>query len=378
MKIVHMADTHIGHSRYNRIDPETGLNVREKDVYDSFNRAIDMIIGISPDVVVHAGDLFDSVRPTNRALSVGIGGILRLADAGIEVVVISGNHSTPRMRETGSPFKLLEKEVIRSGAADRVHPVFRGAYKKVEIEDVIFHAIPHMDPSPFSDAAKNLRPLRGRRNVAVLHAGYMGLLPFRNSDENNEILLQSSDVVGKGFDYIALGHFHDFTKVEENIYYSGSTERFSFSEKGRKKGFLEVDLDSMDVVFHELPTRPMFELPPIDAKDLGASELISEIRKVVEGRDIEGAIVRLRMSGVGREVWSALDRRALGPITSPALHFSLEPSFLDSAGGTSSQTSHFRGFIQEFEEFYGGVAIERLDRERLRGLAERYLREVLE
>jgi hypothetical protein len=43
------------------------MNLREKQVYDNFPATIDVIIRQKPDVLVHAGDLFDTVRPRTRA-----------------------------------------------------------------------------------------------------------------------------------------------------------------------------------------------------------------------------------------------------------------------------------------------------------------------
>ncbi|HDM25348.1 MAG TPA: exonuclease SbcCD subunit D, partial [Thermoplasmatales archaeon] len=66
LKIVHLADTHLGFSAYRKITKD-GLNQREVDVYNAFGRAVDKILEIKPDLIIHAGDLFDSVRPNNRA-----------------------------------------------------------------------------------------------------------------------------------------------------------------------------------------------------------------------------------------------------------------------------------------------------------------------
>jgi len=67
MSIIHIADTHLGLAAFNRLDPESGMNLREKQVYDNFLSAIDVIIREKPDVLVHAGDLFDVVKPKTRA-----------------------------------------------------------------------------------------------------------------------------------------------------------------------------------------------------------------------------------------------------------------------------------------------------------------------
>ncbi|MGQ0535688.1 MAG: metallophosphoesterase family protein, partial [Methanobacteriota archaeon] len=124
MKILHLADTHVGYAAYARLDAD-GLNQREQDVFRSFRAAVDVALSMRPDAVVHAGDLFDAVRPTNRALSFVVEEVQRLSRAGIPFVVIAGNHDTPRLRETGSPLRLLE-------FLDGVHPIYKGRAETVE------------------------------------------------------------------------------------------------------------------------------------------------------------------------------------------------------------------------------------------------------
>jgi len=67
MKFIPIADTHLGLAAFNRLDPATGMNLREKQIYDTILRAIDRIIAEKPDALVHAGDLFDTVKPKTRA-----------------------------------------------------------------------------------------------------------------------------------------------------------------------------------------------------------------------------------------------------------------------------------------------------------------------
>ena len=67
MKFLHLADTHLGYSAYRKVT-EDGVNLREMDVYDAFVRCIDYAVKTKPDVVLHAGDLFDSVRPTSLGI----------------------------------------------------------------------------------------------------------------------------------------------------------------------------------------------------------------------------------------------------------------------------------------------------------------------
>jgi DNA repair protein SbcD/Mre11 len=41
MHLIHIADTHLGLSAFNRLDPESGMNLQEKQVYDNFLKAIE-------------------------------------------------------------------------------------------------------------------------------------------------------------------------------------------------------------------------------------------------------------------------------------------------------------------------------------------------
>lgn len=104
MRLVHLSDTHLGYSAYNKTDPDTSLNQREVDVYSAFNEIIEYILKTKPDLVIHSGDLFDSVRPSNRAIHEAFRQLVRLSRAKIPTVIISGNHSTPRHKATGFYF----------------------------------------------------------------------------------------------------------------------------------------------------------------------------------------------------------------------------------------------------------------------------------
>ncbi|MCK9581333.1 MAG: metallophosphoesterase [Methanoregula sp.] len=69
MKLIHIADTHLGQAAFSRLDPDTGMNLREKQIYDNFMRGINDIINAKPDALIHAGDLIPSnqkPKPTRQ------------------------------------------------------------------------------------------------------------------------------------------------------------------------------------------------------------------------------------------------------------------------------------------------------------------------
>ncbi|HEU4474146.1 MAG TPA: metallophosphoesterase, partial [Gemmatimonadales bacterium] len=118
MRLAHLADPHLGIRQYQRQTP-SGINQREADVAHAFRLAMDGVIAARPDAVVVVGDLFHSVRPTNAAILFAFKQFQRLREAlpDAPIVLVAGNHDTPRSVETGSILRLFE-EVGVDVAAD--------------------------------------------------------------------------------------------------------------------------------------------------------------------------------------------------------------------------------------------------------------------
>jgi len=133
---IHLADTHLGFSEFNKVDSETGINQREIDTYKAFEWVIDYILKAKPKFVIHAGDLFDTPRPPNRTISFTLAQIKRVSQTKIPFTIISGNHSTPRMSVSGSIFESFK-------ILPNIYPVYKGEYEKIEIDKFLIHCIPH-------------------------------------------------------------------------------------------------------------------------------------------------------------------------------------------------------------------------------------------
>ena len=110
MRLAHLADPHLGVRQYHRQTP-SGINQREADVARAFRLAVEGVIAAHPDAVVIAGDLFHSVRPTNAAIVFAFKQLQRLREAlpDAPIVLVAGNHDTPRSAETGSILRLFEE-----------------------------------------------------------------------------------------------------------------------------------------------------------------------------------------------------------------------------------------------------------------------------
>ncbi|MGC9444672.1 MAG: metallophosphoesterase family protein [Candidatus Methanospirareceae archaeon] len=369
MRILHVADTHIGYSAYRRIDDETGLNQREVDTYNAFRQFVEYAIREKPDLILHAGDLFDSVRPTNRAISAVLEQLLRLNAAGIPFVVIAGNHETPRLKETGSVFSLFEHIPC-------VHAVYKDRYETVELEDLTVHAIPHCDDIEREKQQLRAHDDRAGITIALLHASVYGAgKQTFLMDEFNEQLISIHDLTK--FDYVALGHYHGYTRIRDDVYYAGSTERFSFNEVNEQKGFLEVTLNGngeRSVRFHELQTRAMVDLEPVLCTDLTAQKIKDTITERIKESAPVDKVVRLKVLDMPLQVYHTLDFEELKRLTRAAVHFEIKYEFQRDAHALDAEHPTFRSLHTEFEHFMEHYAVRQdLDKNRLKELGLAYM-----
>jgi DNA repair exonuclease SbcCD nuclease subunit len=371
MIVLHVADTHLGYSAYNRLDPAMGLNQREVDVYNAFRQFVDYAVDIKPDLVLHAGDLFDSVRPSNRAISIGMEQILRLSRAGIPTVIIAGNHETPRLRETGSVFRLFEH-------LDNVYPVYKSQYEKITFDDVnlAIHAVPHYFDAEMLEASLDELKVDNsyKYNIGMLHGAVTGVGPFK-SNEFNEQEIQSG-YLKKDFDYIALGHYHEMTKVEANAYYCGSTERFTFLEANpRPKGFLQLELGN-EPEFVKLPVRDMLDLQPVNFERVGTQDIMELLENKIKDCKPESKIVRIKVQNIPSHIYHTLDFSRLKKLTSEALHFEIRYEVAKEDQAIVATGAKFEALSIEFKGFLEKFAIEGLKKAEIGKLGLKYLLQV--
>jgi DNA repair exonuclease SbcCD nuclease subunit len=348
IRLIHFSDTHLGHQQYPRLDAN-GLNQRERDLYDAFDQVVAHAIGTKADLVVHAGDLFDGVRPSNRALAHALEGFLRLSRAGIPAVVIAGNHEHPKLRETGSPFRLFAH-------LEGIHPVYQGHRETVELQlggrTVRVHAVPQC-PDQESVAREILEaPVAadGGLDLLVVH-GAVTTLEAIPQAEFNELSLEPSWFAP--FHYVALGHFHGLQQAAANAWYCGAPERVSMAEAGQEKGFVEASFapgsTRPDVRFIPLKVRPYVDLPVLDASGLDGPAVLAAARAAL-AKVPDGSIVRLTLDNLAPSLRGSLDRKAIQDAARHAAHLDLRLTFegqpAAAAGGAT-----FRGLSAEFDAF---------------------------
>ena len=371
MRLIHFSDTHLGFAESSKVDPKTLMNVREQDTYAAFNAVIDAAVRLKPELVIHAGDLFHSPRPSNRAIVTAIVGFQRLSLAGIPLVVVAGNHSVPRGAGVGTIFEVWK---VLPG----IYSVHRGKYEIVEIGDAAVHCVPHVHTDEALKVALDaIQPLPNRRfNLLVMHGAVRGSAEKSSLVEFNEVGV-GREHLGRfaGFDYVALGHYHRSCKVAPKVRYSGSTERFHVDEAGYEKGFLEVDLASGKVKFHALAPREI-ALVSLQCGERRLAEIIEAARQGLRKHAVaEGAIIVVRPQEIDPVIWAELrrERHALERDCVPdAFEVRWEPSFADQElarrGGP-----HIGAIGEEFGVFMKTAKVHDRDRRRLLRLGEEYL-----
>jgi DNA repair exonuclease SbcCD nuclease subunit len=365
VKIVHLSDTHLGYSAYAKVTPD-GINQREQDVYDSFKQAIDRIIEIGPDLVVHAGDVFHTARPSNRAITQALIGFQRLSSQGIPSVVIAGNHSMPRIRSSSC---ILESITL----FPHINVAFKGIYEEFRIDGALVHCVPHCGTEEEMIRAFDAVKPSGQAelNILLTHAGLTADVDYVMG-EFNELKVPAKMVIYHAhMDYIALGHYHRWIKVGEGAYYSGSTERFGFSDAGHPCGFLEVDLPEGRVKYHELEVREMVRLPEIDCHDLTPEEIL-ERTSGLSGQVGPGTIVQLSLMSLSRSTYVELDQRAIREQFSHVLHLEIICQMKTPKGAAISSTD-IAVLPMEFEAFVNGWRVHKLEKKRLKEMGLRYL-----
>lgn len=370
MTIAHFSDTHLGFRAYGRTGP-LGMNQREVDVMDTFRACLDAIAEREPDIVVHSGDLFDKVRPSNatihatfRALSA-----FQTKRKGAPFILIGGNHDTPRLSESGNILNLfleIPGVFLRTGAAESID----FADLDLEVLCVPSHSI-------LSRAGRDWSPkLNRKHSILTLHG-----MACQAVEEASQF--QIEDTMPDKWSYVALGDYHIFAKYGKNICYPGSTDFTSsniWEEAGAPKGWVWFDTETRKLEFVELATRAVLDLPAINALDMSPEELSEAMLGAAVWPEGLMPIVRQRIVDVHRDVRARLDPTVKRELNDKCLtyqpRFLLSESTQYSTGNGKVERTTMEGHWDEHvadADLPGGV-----DRIALRQLGNSLLLEVAE
>lgn len=351
-RFLHLADLHLGRIFH-------GESLIEDQVH-----LLDQVMTRAgedpPDAVLLSGDIYDRAFPPVDAVKLFDSFLTSLADAGITVVVIPGNHdSAGRMAYASGAWEKIGVH-IRADYLRLEDPVTVMARDGVEFD--IF-ALPFVEPALLRDSLKlqdktfpvqaaidRMRVARTANRPAILMAHEFVTGSIESGSER--LYIGGSQSIPaelfEGFDYVALGHIHGAQRAgDETVRYAGSPMAYAFDEAARQKGYLEVILDSSqlypEVSFHPLtPLRPLEVLEDSLENLLHNSEYDRYRHSYVSAR-VNDAMSHMNLIGRLRERFPYLrelrqialepvvsdDFRTLSPLETPE---SVLSDFLDQAG----------------------------------------------
>jgi len=264
MRILHTSDWHIGRTFHGSSTMDALADVLAALVAQV--RAQDV------DVVVVAGDVFDSATPAGPAYTLLGDTLVALHDAGAAVIVTSGNHdSAARLG--------FQARLLRDGIHVMTDPVAIGLPVTISDADgpVHFYGIPYLEPAivrqhwpeavlrtQAQTMAHAMELVRGGmvansgRSVAIAHCFAAGV--DATAGLEREVRQGGLDVVPlsvfEGPDYVALGHIHGRQRLSDRVRYAGAPLHYSFGEQDKPRGSWLVDLDAdglTSVEWLELP-----------------------------------------------------------------------------------------------------------------------------
>jgi exonuclease SbcD len=303
VKLLHLADVHVGALTHSRIEADSGLPSALVSSLRCLEAAVDVALEAAVDLVIVAGDLYHAPNPSAAAL-VGVQEQLdRLRVELIPTIVYPGNHDRaahPGQRSVLSVHAGGSVEVVEAdrvlGLGDEIAvgvlPSFsRQRYGNIPRADAEARTVEDLERTLGSwDAGDPVVPdvISGHWPVSGSMLGGetdIALIP--------EPMLSPADLDGPWM-YAAFGHIHRAQAITsgERVVggYSGSTDRGSFGEETYEPSVDLVTLDESDGVAVERVTMPArifrtIELENPIVGDLSTPDLLAAN---------EGGIFRIR------------------------------------------------------------------------------------
>ncbi len=223
MKIIHTSDIHIDSPLTTRL-PSDKVRERRRELLANFGRLVEEAKLICADAIIIAGDLFDNERITKKALDTALDVIERAEN--ITFFYLTGNHEGDALFASG---REMPRNLVTFGKE----------WSYFTAGGVTIAGISEITEGMFD----SLDMPEDTKNIVVLH----GELRDRTAAPE---AIGLKDAAGKGIDYMALGHYHSYSRAEidERGYavYSGTPEGRGFDEVG-DKGYVIIDTDTKRV-----------------------------------------------------------------------------------------------------------------------------------
>ena len=268
MRILHTADWHLGHRLYGN------------DRGEEHERALDWLLRTikaeDVELLIVAGDVFDSMNPSNQARNQYYHFLSRLRETRCHTaVIVGGNHDSPTQLDAPATLLRFLNVHVVGGARETVHEqVVRVGRAGSDAPAAIVAAVPYLRDRDlkysvvgesasdkvarlraairqhYTEIAIAAREAGGSSGVPIIATGHLYAAGGTDADDRTtHIYLADRNNIEAGqfdpcFDYVALGHIHQAQRVggREHIRYSGSLVPLTFGEARTEQSVCLVDL----------------------------------------------------------------------------------------------------------------------------------------
>ncbi|MBA2719849.1 MAG: DNA repair exonuclease [Chloroflexi bacterium] len=298
LRLLHTADVHLG-ARHADLGEQAAAQ-RERQ-FAAFQAAIDLAVAEKVDIVLIAGDLFDSNTQPRRSVERVAAELKRLAAAHIRTVIIPGTHD---VYDRASLYRVHDLAALAGSAEDDdlvtvltpERPSVHFAACDVIVHGPVFGAkrAPH---SP-------LRDLKVRAGEgATWHVGMVhGSLAIPDKTDRDEVVVTREEIEATGLDYLALGHWHSAQQGKAGATtwaYAGAPEPVAVTQDGAGNVLLVTLDESAGIrtvtVEERVVGKTRFDKLDIDAAHLADQPALVDL---IAARADPDLVLDARLTGV--------------------------------------------------------------------------------
>ncbi len=300
VRIVHTADVHLG-ARHADLG-ERAASQRDRQ-FAAFRATVDLAIDAGADLLLVAGDLFDSNAQPRRSVERVAAELARLAGRRIRSVLLPGTHDVCDRASIYRAYDFAELAGVDPGSGlVTVLTPERPEVRFPELETVVFGRLFATKRAPRS-------PLAGFSAVGAPETWKVGmihgslLVPGRT--DGDEVVFSAEEVAASGLDYLALGHWHSAqsgTAGTVRYAYAGAPEPVAVDQDRAGKALL-VTLSLVDgvrtvEVEERVVGRTRFVRQEVDAAAVASQPALVERLAALADPDV---VLDVRLIGVRAE-----------------------------------------------------------------------------
>jgi len=325
MKLLHTSDWHLGRMLYSKKERQ-----EEQAAFLEWLQAT--ISERSIDLLLVAGDIFDTASPSSSSQKMYYDFLHQVRHSGCRnVVIVGGNHDSPSFLNAPKEFFAALDVYVRGNASENIYDDIIVIYDHDDRPMAIVCAVPFLrerDMSRFTEgetyadrskrifeniqrhyetAAKIATSKRDEsgKSIPIIAMGHLSVDGGKTIEGDGvrkiyignigNIECVGSEIFPKALDYVALGHYHISSVIENHIRYCGSPIPMGFGEAEQKKCVYVVDfgeekitIDPVEIpVFQKLESirgdQELIENRLRELKNLGVSVWVEII---YEGNEV--------------------------------------------------------------------------------------------